>query len=185
MATKKLTKKISTRKAKPRTIAAAAPEAFPTTVAEAQASYAYREKEKVIDFMGMDLKKFAFERKDETYFIEVIRKGIPKKAIDHLMQKIGLSEAEMAQILHVSKRTLQRRAPREILNPEQTERIIELAKLYSKGEEVLGEIGQFSEWMDQKLLALGNKKPKDFLDTSIGIRILLDELGRIEHGVYS
>ncbi len=183
MTTKKVTKQISTRKAKPRTLASG-PEAS-QTVAEAQASYAYREKEKVIDFMGMDLRKFAFERKDETYFIEVIRKGIPKKAIDHLMQKIGLSETEMAHILHVSKRTLQRRAPREILNPEQTERIIELAKLYSKGEEVLGEIGQFSEWMDQKLLALGNKKPKEFLDTSIGIRILLDELGRIEHGVYS
>ena len=184
MTAKKSSKSISSRKAKAPAYTAKSQEAA-LKVAEAQASYAYREKEKVIDFMGMDLKNFAFERKDETYFIEVIRKGIPKKVIDHLMQRIGLNESEMAGILHVSKRTLQRRAPREILNPEQTERIIELAKVYSKGEEVLGEIGQFADWMDQKLLALGNKKPKEFLDTSIGIRILLDELGRIEHGVYS
>jgi putative toxin-antitoxin system antitoxin component (TIGR02293 family) len=183
MATKKVSKTTGSSKAKSQY--ATKTEASHPKVADALVAYAYREKEKVIDFMGMDLKHFAFERKDETYFIEVIRKGIPKKIIDHLMQRIGLSEDEMAGILHVSKRTLQRRAPKEILNAVQTERIIELAKVYSKGEEILGDSGQFADWMDQKLLSLGHKRPKDFLDTSIGIRILLDELGRIEHGVYS
>jgi len=37
--------------------------------------------------------------------------------------------------------------------------------------------------MNTVLLPFGNKKPKEFLDTSLGIRMILDELGRIEHGI--
>jgi uncharacterized protein (DUF2384 family) len=39
--------------------------------------------------------------------------------------------------------------------------------------------------MDTEIIALGHKSPKAFLDTSIGISILMEELGRLEHGVYS
>lgn len=154
-------------------------------LAEPQASYTYRAKEKVIDFMGINEKKFGSDLNDETFFIEIIRKGLPKKVIDNLMLRIGLTEEEMAIILHISKRTLQRRVPREALNEEQSERLIELAKVYSKGEDVLGNMETFKDWMNSNLLALGNKRPREFLDTSIGINILLDELGRIEHGVYA
>jgi len=58
-----------------------------------------------------------------------------------------------------------------------------MAKLYSRGEEVFGNMEKFREWMNTVLLPFGNKKPKEFLDTSLGIRMILDELGRIEHGI--
>jgi uncharacterized protein (DUF2384 family) len=35
------------------------------------------------------------------------------------------------------------------------------------------------------LLALGGQKPIDLLDTSFGTKLLIKELGRMEHGVYS
>ena len=154
-------------------------------VAEAQAAYITQEKAKVIDFMGITGKRPAGDVNDENYFIEIIRKGVPKKVIDTIMSRTGLNEDEMSSVLHVSKRTIQRRVPQEILNPEQSERLVELAKLYSRGKEVFGDIDIFKEWMDREILSLGNKKPKEFLDTSIGFNILFDELGRIEHGVYS
>ena len=154
-------------------------------VADAQTAYIAKEKAKVIDFMGITGKKSASDVNDENYLIEIIRKGIPKKVIDTIMTRTGLTEDEMSSVLHVSKRTIQRRVPQEVLNPEQSERLVELAKLYSRGKEVFGDINIFKEWMDREILTLGNRKPKEFLDTSIGFNILLDELGRIEHGVYS
>ena len=161
------------------------PQPSPVLVAEAQAIYGVREKDRVVDFMGLPGKKSSSAANYDAYFIEVIRKGVPKKVLDHLLLKLGFTEDEMASFLHVSKRTLQRRAPQEALNQEQSERLIELARLYSKGAEVLGGIESFKRWMDTNIVSLGNKKPKDFLDTSIGINFLIDELGRIEHGVYS
>ena len=151
---------------------------------EAQVAYFPSEQARVIQFMGMPERKRT-SSEDDIFFIDLIRKGLPKKVLDHLLAKMDISEDEMAAILHVSKRTLQRRTTQESLNEEQSERLIELAKLYSKGEEVLGTLENFKSWMKTSLLALGNKRPKDFLDTSIGIGILLDVLGRIEQGVFS
>ena len=152
---------------------------------EPQSIYMSREAIDVLSFIGLPLKQNAGLSDSGTFLIDLIRKGIPKNAIDRLIDKIGFSEDELAYVLHISKRTLQRRTPREVLNPEQSERIIELSKLYRKGEEVFNGLDLFKEWMNSDILSLGNKKPKEYLDTSIGISILMDELGRIEHGIYS
>ncbi|MBK7098856.1 MAG: DUF2384 domain-containing protein [Sphingobacteriales bacterium] len=44
---------------------------------------------------------------------------------------------------------------------------------------------QFKLWMSSPVMALGNKMPKEFLDTSMGIDLLMDELGRIEYGIFA
>lgn len=151
---------------------------------EAQAAYAYRGKDKVAAFLGISSRRVDIQH-EESYFIDLIRNGIPRQSIDEIIEKTGISEEEIASILHISRRTIQRKNPDEPLNPEQSERLIELARLYTKGIEVFGDLAAVRQWMDEKILTLGHKKPKEFLDTSMGITMLLEEIGRIEHGVYS
>lgn len=122
---------------------------------------------------------------EEKDFITLIKKGIPRKSLDQLIQFTGLTAAELAAVMHTSDRTLRRYKPSTLLNPEQSERIIEIARLYSRGEEVFGNIEEFKLWMDLSVPALGHTRPKEFLDTSMGIEILMDTLGRIEQGVFS
>ena len=43
----------------------------------------------------------------------------------------------------------------------------------------------FQEWMNSEIQGLGFEKPLSLLDTSIGIQILINELGRLEHGIVS
>lgn len=140
---------------------------------------------RTIGMMGMAGKKEFESITSDSDFISLIRNGIPKQAMTNLMDIADLSLIEMATITHTSDRTLRRYKPQQKLPQEQSERMIELAKLYSRGEEVFGSIAEFRQWMDATLLPLGNKKPKEFLDTSIGINMLLDELGRIEHGIFA
>lgn len=154
-------------------------------VGEAQAAYASQGMQNVVDFMGMTGRKHFSDMDNDADFIEIIRRGVPKKILDHLMVRTGITPDEMARILHISDRTLRRYNPQTILNQEQSERLIELAKLYSRGEHVFGTMEHFKSWMNNHVLTLGSKKPKEFLDTSIGISLLLDELGRIEYGIYS
>ena len=66
-----------------------------------------------------------------------------------------------------------------------SERMVELASLYSRGEEVFESLERFREWMGRPQLAFGNVAPKTYLDTSIGIGMIMDELGRIEHGIFA
>jgi putative toxin-antitoxin system antitoxin component (TIGR02293 family) len=121
----------------------------------------------------------------ETDLIQLIRKGVSKKSLDHLITQIGYSISDIASVLHVSDRNLRRYEPKEKLNTEQSERLVEIARLYARGEQVFGSIPAFNQWMNAEILAFGNQTPRSFLDTSIGIQLLMKELGRIEHGVFA
>ena len=122
---------------------------------------------------------------NETDFIEIIRNGLDRKALDKLMLFTGLGASEVAAFIHVSDRTLRRYKAGTVLNPEQSERVLEIAHLYTRGEEVFGDMEAFKEWVNSDLIALGNKKPKAFLDTSRGVQMVTALLGRIEYGVFS
>ncbi|HEY4785254.1 MAG TPA: MbcA/ParS/Xre antitoxin family protein, partial [Bacteroidales bacterium] len=63
-----------------------------------------------------------------------------------------------------------------------SEKALLISNLYGKGSQLFGSIDNFKEWMDTSNIALGNVKPKEYLDTFSGIEYLTEELGRIEHG---
>jgi putative toxin-antitoxin system antitoxin component (TIGR02293 family) len=138
-----------------------------------------------VAMLGLSFTKPYNEVETQFDFIECIRKGLPKKALDNLVTVTGFSTAEVSTIIHTSDRTLRRYTSQQKLDAEQSERVIELAKLYSRGEEIFGNLEAFKSWMNREVIALGNKTPKSFLDTSLGIEMLFDELGRIEHGVFA
>lgn len=138
---------------------------------------------RVFEFIGMISP--IVKTTSESDLIPIIRKGLSKKHLETLMETTGLNLSAMALILHVSERTMHRYANNTLLNPEISERLLEIAKLYAKGQDVFGSLNSFKQWMQYPIVALGHKKPLEFLDTSIGIRLLEDELGRIEHGIFS
>jgi putative toxin-antitoxin system antitoxin component (TIGR02293 family) len=117
--------------------------------------------------------------------LKLIRGGLTRGSLDTLMEKTGLTIYELADILEMTDRTLRRYDSDEVLNRRLSERALEIAVLYSRGEEVFGDATSFRQWMQTDVPALGHLQPKSFLDTSLGIKMLLDELGRIEHGVFS
>lgn len=140
---------------------------------------------RAIHLLGMSGLASFSKVSDTTDFIPVIRNGIPKRALDNLMNNTGITVSEISKIIGTSDRTLRRYTSAQKLNPEQSERLIELAKLYSRGEEVFGSMENFKGWMNSCVMAIGNKQPKEYLDTSIGIDLLMNELGRIEHGIFA
>ncbi|MCO5242189.1 MAG: DUF2384 domain-containing protein [Chitinophagaceae bacterium] len=140
---------------------------------------------RVFHLLGLSGHNIRYPVQNNADFIGIIREGIPREALDHLMDNTGLTVTEISSIIRTSDRTLRRYTAKHKLNPEQSERLIELARLYTRGEEVLGNMENFKQWMGSNVIALGNKKPKDFLDTSLGIQLIMNELGKIEHGIFA
>jgi putative toxin-antitoxin system antitoxin component (TIGR02293 family) len=50
---------------------------------------------------------------------------------------------------------------------------------------VFGDKDRFLAWANQPSKALAGKKPLELLGSRFGIDLVLDELGRMEHGVVS
>jgi putative toxin-antitoxin system antitoxin component (TIGR02293 family) len=114
-----------------------------------------------------------------------IKSGIKKSVLTKTMLAAGFSLEDMAGILHTTDRTLRRYTEQTMLNTEQSERLIELAKLYNYGEAVFGNLDNFKIWMNSPIQALNNNIPKTFLDTSLGIQLITNCITRLEYGVYS
>lgn len=119
-----------------------------------------------------------------TDLIEIIRSGIETKYLKKIQEFTGLSDNEMGDVLPISKRQLVRYASEHRLNKEITSHIIQILELYQKGFKLFG-TKKFNAWVRTENKILGSIKPIELMDTSIGIEMIEDIIGRIEHGVYS
>lgn len=118
-------------------------------------------------------------------WIQIVRNGITMKALQNLMAHTSITLEEMAKYTHSDKKLLENYDSRKKLNRVVSERAAEIANMYGRGVAVIGNLNDFKVWMNQPLLPLGNKKPKELLDTSFGIQMIMDELGRLEHGIFA
>lgn len=121
---------------------------------------------------------------NEMDLIHITRLGLPKRSLDTLAKKLGISMERMSSLLHISHRTLQRKLPTDHLSVHVSEQILSIAEVIRKGIDVLGDEDRLEIWLHSELSAIGHKKPIDLMDTTFGTRLLIRMLGRIEHGVY-
>jgi putative toxin-antitoxin system antitoxin component (TIGR02293 family) len=112
-------------------------------------------------------------------------KGVSKGAVSRLAKHLSLGLAEMAPLLSVNLRTIQRYSAERVFSRAVSERILRIALVVSRGEEIFGNSEQFSAWLKEPNRALADKKPIDLLVSNFGIDLILDELGRIEYGIIS
>ena len=117
--------------------------------------------------------------------INLSRAGVKKSTLKSLADYLGISMETLSTLLHSSHRNIQRKDENELLDTLKTEKVLELAAFAQRGIEVIGDKESFAEWLHSPLMALGNKMPLHFLDTSFGIQMVTKILGRLEQGVYS
>jgi len=117
--------------------------------------------------------------------IELSDRGVTKSALSHLAKYMCFSMSQMAELLPVTERTLQRYAPNEHFNRVVSEQILQIAQVAAKGAEVFEDKDRLLSWMNHPNTALGNRSPMSLLSSRFGTEMVLDELGRIDHGVFS
>ncbi|OCX50756.1 hypothetical protein BEL04_18660 [Mucilaginibacter sp. PPCGB 2223] len=123
---------------------------------------------------------------DPEELVNIVRDGVAFPYFVKLSDKLHFTFEEWSSYLHLSERTIQRyKKESKTFDPIYSERIIQIELLYKRGSEVFGSEASFNTWMESNIVALGNVKPKELLDTSFGIQSIMDELGRIEHGVFA
>jgi putative toxin-antitoxin system antitoxin component (TIGR02293 family) len=125
------------------------------------------------------------EIKSPYDLMNLARQGLSKSAMDSLAQLLGLSTKDLVKYLHISERTLQRYNEDKKLSPELSDHLIQLARVYARAVEVFEDRDKAVKWLKYPSHALGGVTPISCSDNFSGIELILDELGRIEYGVYS
>jgi putative toxin-antitoxin system antitoxin component (TIGR02293 family) len=122
---------------------------------------------------------------------DLIEKGLPAKALNHLVTYVAILSAphhgSLEKAVGMSLRTYQRRkdAPNKPLSPEQSGRTWKFAEILGRVIDVFGSQKEAEEWLERPAMALDQRKPIDLLSTPAGVESVEDHLTRLEYGVYT
>lgn len=117
---------------------------------------------------------------------ELIRRGLPVAAMDAFKQQAMLADAELAQLLGVSEKTLSRaRIGRAKLDSIASDRLYRVVRLVVLAGEVFESPESALRWMKRAQVGLGGATPFEMMTTDAGCTEVERLLLRIEHSVYS
>ncbi len=124
-------------------------------------------------------------RLSDQDWVNKIRSGLPCSTLTALASKIDVPQKDIASWLHTTTRTIQRSIEANTpLGLDLSDRVAQLLRVYCRCRDVFRDDKKISSWLKTQNYALGNVAPVSLLDTIPGMEIVLDELGRIEHGVF-
>ena len=119
--------------------------------------------------------------KNEHAIVLNARKGIKTNIFYDFANTIKMPEKHLAELINLNSRTISNYAgKKKSFDPIPSEHLLKLIALYVRGEEIFGNLSEFTYWL-QKPFWNTKESPKDWLVTPGGVDLLMDELNRLAH----
>lgn len=130
-----------------------------------------------------------------TERIRTIKSGLAATDAKKILAALNLPTGETLRALRISPATVNRKAAlHQALAPEESERVLGVAKLVGQVQCMVEESGNpegfdaeawVSRWLREEVPALDGQRPMDLLDTMEGQELLSETLGRMQSGAYA
>lgn len=137
----------------------------------------------------IEINKFSFKDfiDNKLLVINSIRRGLTYNLFNTIMLFSPFSEEEWADYLDISSKSLQRYKKQENFHFKSihSEKILEIAEVTALGKDIFDTNEQFYSWLKTPSLVFNNLTPAELLKDSYGKSLIMDELNRIEHGVFA
>lgn len=117
--------------------------------------------------------------------IHSARSGLLLSHVASIGALMGITLTELATILHISLRTLQRYPVDKLLDTDASGKGIRLSQLYRHGLDIFEDHEDLASWLHTDLAILGDASPLSMLDTTFGFDLVDELLGRIEYGIFA
>ena len=112
-----------------------------------------------------------------------IRNGLPVEAVECVLRGGTLRAGELHSLV-IPRRTLgHRKRLGRRLTPAQSDRLTRVVRVVARAEEAIGDSDRAKRWLRKPNRALRSKRPLDLLASDVGVRVVEQVLGRIEHGL--
>lgn len=133
--------------------------------------------QQISEWLGVD------PARTEQDLRDIVKRQLPPSAINRLLV-LGLTRADINQLV-IPLRTLQhRRSRREKLSVEESNRVLRLMRALSQAENVYGTRERALAWLRRPNTQLAGQSPLSLLDTDSGIRIVDELLVQIDEGMF-
>lgn len=123
---------------------------------------------------------------DKFVLIAQIKKGFSYLTFSNISDALPYTLEEWGSLLGLSLKSMHRyKSENRTFKPLQSEKIMEIAEVSILGQEVFGDQEKFTLWFGRPSQALGGLSPKELVADSYGKQLVIDELQRIEHGIFA
>lgn len=113
-----------------------------------------------------------------------VQEGLSFTAMEKLRKAMALPAAAVAGLLSIPTRTLQRRREEGRLQPDESDRLVRLSRVYGRTLELFeGHQDAANAWLQTSLPALAGATPLDLIQSEPGVQEVESLIGRLEHGV--
>jgi putative toxin-antitoxin system antitoxin component (TIGR02293 family) len=121
---------------------------------------------------------------DSAALHEKIVRGLSFEAMEKLRRAIDCPVSQFATLIGIPARTLARRKEAKRLEPDESDRLLRLAKIVGLTLHLFeGGLEEARGWLFLPHPALDNHSPIEFAATEIGAREVENLIGRLEHGI--
>lgn len=132
-----------------------------------------------------ELRSLGLKAPSRLALAEKIHKGVSYRSVQRFQEAAHLPEARLQGVTGIPARTWVRRKQQGRFNPDESERIARIARIFDHAVGVFGSKGSATRWLEEANLGLGDRAPLDVASTELGAQEVDDLLTRIEFGVYS
>jgi putative toxin-antitoxin system antitoxin component (TIGR02293 family) len=113
-----------------------------------------------------------------------VEKGLAFQAFVRLQRNTGLSIGDLAEAVAIKPRTLHRRKQQGRLEPDESDRLLRLSRIFGKALELFeGDAAAARQWLANPQSGLGGERPMALAKTDLGAREVEALVDRLEHGV--
>lgn len=130
---------------------------------------------------------FLVEQSQKFAFWEAIQTGVSQQAFERIREVSPFTDTDWARFLDISTKSLlrYRQDANHRFKPGHSETILEVAELCTVGVRVFGSPEAYEHWLGTPNAALAGQKPQALVGSSYGQQLLLDELIRIDQGIFA
>lgn len=115
-----------------------------------------------------------------------IEEGLSFSAWERLRRNTALSTNDLAAVVQIKLRTLNRRKEEGRFQPDESDRLLRASRLFAKALDLFeGDAESARKWLFTPQPALGGAKPIAVVRTEVGAKEVESLIGRLEHGIPS
>jgi len=114
----------------------------------------------------------------------IVERGLPTSRLA-LLKDHGLTFTEVSEVV-ISPRTLKhRKARRERLSDQETDRLVRVARIVALADNVFGNPQKALKWLRTESARMGGRRPLSMLRTDAGGRLVESRLWQIDEGIFA
>jgi putative toxin-antitoxin system antitoxin component (TIGR02293 family) len=130
------------------------------------------------------LSLLGLEEADPLALVRKVGRGFAFQSLVRFQENTDFSTADVADLVSIPQRTLQRRKAEGRLEPEESDRLLRVARVFAKALDLFeGDRPAAQNWLRTPAIALGGERPIRLARTDVGSREVEALIDRIEHGV--